>query len=150
MNVPDERSWSASAGRPIGDAPGDSQQASSARHAAEALFKPKAPAAPIQRASPTTDAAAGEQPSQRKPRILTSAKAEPEPRPGPETAAAAPSKTQGAAATERAAAIPTSEYPRIRTLATYGMTPEQVAELYQASLTEVRRIIGKLEARDQA
>src|SRR5258708_35687248 len=85
MNVPDERSWSASAGRPIGDAPGDSQQASSARHAAEALFKPKAPAAPIQRASPTTDAAGGAQTSQRQPPHLTKVQAEAEPRPRPRT-----------------------------------------------------------------
>src|SRR5229473_4860834 len=86
--------------------------------------------------------------SQRKPRILMSSKAEPEPRAEPEAAVAAPEISQ--ATTERAATIPGSEHRRIRTLVTYGMTPEQVAGLYEASLNEVRRIIGNREARKKA
>jgi len=89
-----------------------------------------------------------EQPSQRKPRILMSSKAEPEPRPEPEPPAAPPDTSQ--AATRRAASIPASEHGRIRTLVTYGMTPEQVAGLYEASLNEVRRILGNREALDKA
>ncbi len=149
MNVPDERPWSASASRQVDDAHSDSQHVNSARHAAEALFKPKAQAAPIRRPSPTSDAVASEQPPLRKPRILMSSKAEPEPRPAPETPAAAPAARQAAAA-QPAVSIPASEYRRVRTLATYGMTPEQVAELYEASLSEVTRIIGNREARNKA
>jgi len=127
----------------------------SARHAAEALFKPKERPAAIERPLPATDTPpatdappSSEQPSQRKPRILMSSKAEPEPRAEPAAAVAAPEISQ--ATTERAATIPGSEHRRIRTLVTYGMTPEQVAGLYEASLNEVRRIIGNREARKKA
>ncbi len=113
----------------------------SARHAAEALFKPKDRPAAIERPLPATD-------TPPKPRILMSSKAEPEPRPEPAAAVAAPEISQ--ATTERAAIIPGSEHRRIRTLVTYGMTPEQVAGLYEASLNEVRRIIGNREARKKA
>lgn len=147
--MPDERPWSASASRQVDDAHRDSQHVNSARHAAEALFKPKAQAAPLRHPSPTGDAVASEQPPQRTPRILTSSKAEPEPRPERETPDAAPAARQAAAA-QPAANIPASEYRRVRTLATYGMTPEQVAELYEASLNEVTRIIGTKEARNKA
>jgi hypothetical protein len=145
--VPDERPWSVSAGKQIDEAHSDRPQGSSARNAAEALFKPKAQAAPTAPTSPATGSAPSEQPVPRKPRILTSAKAEAESRPAPEPPGAAPEPER--AATERAK-IPASDYGRIRTLATYGMTPEQVAALYDASLGEVKRIIGDKEARDKA
>jgi hypothetical protein len=151
--VPDERPWSVSAGKPIDEAHGDRPQGGSARHAAEALFKPKAPAAsvppssPSSPSSPPTGAAPSEQPPPRKPRILTSAKAEVEPRPAPEPPVAAPEQER---TTSERASIPPSEYGRIRTLVTYGMTPDQAAALYGASLSEIRRIIGDKEARGKA
>jgi hypothetical protein len=150
--VPDERPWSVSAGKPIDEAHGDRPQGGSARHAAEALFKPKAPAAPVppsspaSPSSPATGAAPSEQPPPRKPRILTSAKAEVE-RPAPEPPVAAPEQER---TTRERASIPPSEYGRIRTLVTYGMTPDQAAALYGASLSEIRRIIGDKEARGKA
>lgn len=150
MNLPDERSWSGSAPSEADDAHTESQQVLSARHAAEALFKPKDQRARIERPLPSTNTPSSEQRSQRAPRILMSSKVGPEPRPEPETPASAPDERQRAATTERAAKIPASEYRRVRTLATYGMTREQVAELYDASLSEVRRVIGKGEGRNDA
>ena len=144
--MPDERPWSVSASRRTDDARSDSQQVISARHAAEALFKPKQ-AAKIGHPMPTHDTPPSrEQPSQRQPRILT--KAEPEPRREPETPGTTPNKRQ--TRTERAGKIPASEHGRVRTLATYGMTLEQVAELYEIGLSEVERIIGKGEGRNDA
>lgn len=147
--MPDERSWSGSASSHTDNAHSESQQVISARHAAEALFKPKTQAVPKERPLPAADTPpSSEQLSQRKPRILMSSKAYQEPHPEPEAPARAPDKTEAVATTERTAKIPASEYGRVRTLAAYGMTPEQVAELYEASLSEVGRIIGMGEARN--
>jgi hypothetical protein len=38
--------------------------------------------------------------------------------------------------------IPASEFARIRTLAEYGMTLEQLAEIYGVSVGEIERIVG--------
>ena len=41
-----------------------------------------------------------------------------------------------------ASVVPASQIGRIRTLARYGMTPAQVAELYDVTVAEIERIIG--------
>jgi len=142
INVPDERSWSAAGSKQADVVYSDNDQMITARRVAEALFKPRAQAKPAERSLPVTDVPApSEQPSQRKPRILVST--QPDFQAGTEAPASPANATQAAAKAERASKIPAGQYRRIRTLATYGMTLEQVADLYSASLGEVRRIVGK-------
>jgi hypothetical protein len=64
-------------------------------------------------------------------------------RPEPETSATLPIERQGGIISQPATDIPPSEYGRIRTLAKYGMTLEQLAELYEVALDEVKRIISR-------
>jgi hypothetical protein len=64
-------------------------------------------------------------------------------RPEPETPATVPIERQGGIISQPATDIPASEYGRIRTLAKYGMTLEQLAELYEVALDEVKRIISR-------
>ena len=111
--MPDERSWSGSAHRQTADAHNDSQHVISARHAAEALFKPKTQTAPLE---PSDTPASSDPLSQRRPRILTSSKMEPEPGPKVEAHAAAQSERQEVAKAEGPAKILASEYRRARTL----------------------------------
>ena len=123
------------------NAHGDSQQVLNALGAAQALFKPKVQAGSIEAQLPTTDGLAPtEQPTQRKPRISMASQEVPA-RPEPEIPATLPMKRQGAVERQPATEIPASEYSRVRTLAKYGMTVEQVARLYEVTLNEVRRII---------
>jgi len=113
-----------------------------ARKAAEDLFKPAHPSSdPGPTGQVANDSTPKEQQSRREPRIFTvpprlplspktdySVAAEPVRRP---TAAKRPAKT----------AVPPSQIGRVRTLATYGMTPKQVAELYGVSVDEINRIL---------
>jgi hypothetical protein len=51
-------------------------------------------------------------------------------------------KPQRVVAKRRAPKIPASEFGRIRMLAAYGMTLEQLAENYGVSLGEIESIVG--------
>lgn len=135
----DERALGVSADTKVADAHGSDHQVTSARHAAEALFKPKA-----QEGRPPTDdqPAPTEDARQRKPRILTASPATHVLRAAPEVPATLPNTQQKAVRRQRAAKILASDYNRIRTLATYGMTHEQIAELYEVPLSEVMKIVG--------
>jgi hypothetical protein len=42
-----------------------------------------------------------------------------------------------------ARSIPTSAYGRVRALVTYGMTADEVADLYGVPVSDVERIISK-------
>ena len=115
-----------------------------ARQAAEALFKPAPDGNDQERLQVTANARVAEQqPDQqprRQPRILTiaprlpaiaEAEAAPKPKPAP----------REPAAQRRRGAVPPSQIGRVRTLATYGMTTAQVAELYGVTLDEIERIL---------
>lgn len=118
---------------------GDSQEVLKARRLAEALFKAKAEPQSIEAQLPTTDGQPlTDQPTRRKPRILAASQSVPA-RLEPEISAA-----PGPAAVKRqpATEIPASEYRRVRVLATYGMSVEQVARLYDVTPKEVRRILS--------
>jgi hypothetical protein len=104
-----------------------SEQARSARAIADALFKPK-PAA--------TEDHLVEHAIVRHPRILN---VEPR-RDAGLREEAAPERVMDT--TEyRSAGIPRSQHARIQTLATYGMSISQVAELYEATVDEIERIV---------
>jgi hypothetical protein len=124
-----------------------------AREAAEALFRPRPPAAaatatpvsvsnlaPV--AQPRSQPPADQPPAARQPRILAAPpprRAEPEPVPVPEPApvpkAAAPSRP-------RQRRIPAGEHRRIATLVTYGMTAAEAAALYEVSVETIEKIVA--------
>ena len=112
-----------------------------ARQAAEALFKPTQESKDRELPEATgSNAGSTEQQSKRQPRIFTippqrpaTAEAEtpPEPKPSPREPATRPRGV-----------VPPSQIGRIRTLATYGMTKAQVAELYGVTVDQIERILG--------
>lgn len=59
-----------------------------------------------------------------------------------ETPAMARPKPRKVTTKRRAPKIPVSEFARIRTLAEYGMTLEQMAENYGGSVCEIESIVG--------
>jgi hypothetical protein len=121
---------------------GDGQHVHDALRAAQALFKPKAKAASTEAQVPPADGVPPtEQPAPRKARILMASQPVPA-QPEPETQAPLPIEEEGAAKKPQAKEIPASEYGRVRALAKYGMTVEQVAGTYEVSVDEVRRIIS--------
>jgi hypothetical protein len=116
-----------------------------AREAAEALFKPAGDGndrEPLQATGNNAGSAEPhpEQQPRRQPRIFTiaprlpataDAEAPPKPKPAP----------RGQPAQRRRAAVPPSQIGRVRTLATYGMTTAQVAQLYGVAVDEIERIL---------
>jgi len=124
------------------------QQAQTAREAAEALFKPKARNMPVGApiAETVSPRSQPEQHAPRKPRILsaTTAAAAPvdEAEPSPSTS----SRPRRAAPRRKARRIPTSAYGRVRALVTYGMTIDDVADLYDVSASEIERIVPARDA----
>jgi hypothetical protein len=112
-----------------------------ARQAAEDLFKraPHDTAAELAVSAPSGASPADPQP-RRQPRIFTippqmpkSAEAEPLPEPKP--------MPRKAVSRRPAGTIPASQVGRARALATYGMTQEQVADLYGVTVGEIARIL---------
>lgn len=112
-----------------------------ARQAAEDLFKPTHhEAEPGSPASPPNDAISGEQPVRREPRIFTLPPRMPVG--APAEASAEPKPMRRRPAERRSTgAVPPSQIGRVRALTNYGMTPAQVAELYDVTLGEIERII---------
>jgi hypothetical protein len=116
----------------------DREQVSKARMAAEALFRPKQQGVhvepPIATSTPPLDATT----SRREPRIIAmpmrevkaDASTDPEPKP------------RGEPIKQRASEVPASQHDRIRALTGYGMTLEQVADLYAVPVGEIKRIVG--------
>jgi hypothetical protein len=116
----------------------ETEQARDARKTADALFKPKqTPVVEDQNAR--SDASAGttvtsERPT---PRILAVLEPQPEPVLGVEPTA----EPQPRARKKQVSKISSSEHARIRTLATYGMTIAEVAEVYDVSEIAIERIV---------
>jgi hypothetical protein len=112
-----------------------------ARQAAENLFKPSRqvaeaglPAESPDRAMPT------DQPARRQPRIFNLP-----PRRYPDIQAEAPPEPKRMrrkpGAKPPVSIVPASQFGRVRALARYGMTPVQVAELYDVTVAEIERIL---------
>lgn len=111
------------------------------RQAAEELFKPTRRIEASPPPPSTSDGVAAEGPAQRQPRIFAlpprmalSVQREPAPEPKPARRKPAPRHP--------ARAVPPSQIGRVRTLTSYGMTPAQVAELYDVTVGEIERIIA--------
>jgi hypothetical protein len=112
-----------------------------ARKAAEDLFKPAHPSADPEPTGPVAnDSTPKEQRSQRQPRIFTVPPRLPL-NPKPDRSVVAEPVRRRAVARRPGKAVPPSQIGRVRTLATYGMTPKQVAELYGVSVDEINRIL---------
>ena len=114
------------------------------RQDAEDLFKPKPQTtrADLPKSAPS-DASSAETQPRRQPRIfaippavpISAAKVEP---------AAEPKQIRRKATAERETReIPVSQFGRVRTLTSYGMTPAQVAKLYGVAVGEIDRIIRR-------
>jgi hypothetical protein len=117
------------------------EKVSRARQAAEDLFKPARPNADADTTGPVPNGGAPyEQEPRRQPRIFTTPPRLP-PSPNVESPVAAQPMRQRAAAKQPARTVPPSQIGRVRTLATYGMTPVQVAELYGVTVTEIDRVL---------
>ena len=125
----------------------DREKLTSAREAAEALFRPKPPSEDraVADAAPIVSPAAEEGPGHT-PRVFTVAQppqvkpppAERHDTPAPVTAP----QTKPGRAKLRLTKVPASHHARIRTLATHGMTLEQVADHYGVGAGEIERILA--------
>lgn len=112
-----------------------------ARQAAEDLFKPtRHEVEAVTPAAAPNDVITTETRGRRQPRIfslpprvLPDVHAEPEAKPKP--------MPRRPIARQPAKRVPDSQIGRIRTLTRYGMTREQVAELYDVTVAEIERII---------
>ena len=115
------------------------EKISRVRQAAEDLFKRgQANAdAEVTRSAPN-DGAPAEQQQRRQPRIFT---VPPRLPPSPQVEAAVAAQPTRRKAVVRRPTVPPSQIGRVRALATYGMTPVQVAELYGVTPDEINRIL---------
>lgn len=109
-----------------------SEPISKAREAAEALFRPKQQLA----VDPSNGPASAESEIQRTPRIIPIPAAE------PHREAIAKPRTPRRETGSRIHKIPKSEYGRVRALASYGMTLDQVAALYGVPAKNVEPIVA--------
>lgn len=112
-----------------------------ARKAAEDLFKPAASSVDPEPTGPAAnDSMPQEQQSRRQPRIFTVPPRLPL-SPDPDHSVVAEPIRHRAVAKRPGTAVPPSQIGRVRALATYGMTPRQVAELYGVTVDEINRIL---------
>jgi len=107
----------------------DRERDRNARQTAEALFAPRRPLP-----EPIRDASAPTGEPVRKPRVLSVSSTAPYPRQERLAAAAGPTEQ----ATPK---IPKSQFARIRAWRRYGMTTQQVADVYGAAVGEIERIL---------
>jgi hypothetical protein len=110
-----------------------------ARQAAEALFRPAPRNADKEPPAATEKGASATEPQQqRQPRVFSA----PPRRPVSAQTENPPESVQRKMPSRRrTTAVPSSQIGRIRTLATYGMTHEQVAELYGVTVDEIDRVL---------
>ena len=117
------------------------EKTSRARQAAEDLFKRAQPEADAEVTRQTSNGGLPhEQEPRRQPRVFTAPPRLP-PRPQVEPPAAAEPAPRKTIAKHSTRTVPTSQIGRVRALATYGMTPLQVAELYGVTVGEIDRIL---------
>lgn len=124
------------------DARVDREKIDRARQNAEDLFKPRPQPRPVDTAAPAENSVPStEAQPRRQPRIFSALPAAPMKAAEVETPAQ-PKPTRLRRTLRRATGrIPASQFGRIRTLTSYGMTQAQVAELYSVSVEEIERIV---------
>jgi hypothetical protein len=112
------------------DRGGDREQTNDARQAAEALFAPKP--RPFKQLDQEIAPSAGD--PVRRPRVLTISP----------TVTSHPQEPEAPISRKRPVKpkIPKSQFARIRAWLRYGMTTEQVADVYGVPVDEIERILG--------
>ena len=128
------------------DARNDRERIDRARQEAENLFRPKQPA-PSTHAAEANGTSHSDVQSPRQPRVFRIAPVIPMATArddAPTTRGRAPRPRTERGATQRRATqrIPSSQFGRVRALADYGMTRQQVADLYGVGVDEVERILS--------
>jgi hypothetical protein len=119
----------------------DRQPAQTARQVAEALFKPKSQVAPVE--APTLPGATFPTLAEpRKPRIFSATPVTSPPADEPNAPVGSTATQRRSDTRRKAQRIPKSAHGRIKTLTTYGMTVEDVAELYGVPANEIARIVS--------
>jgi hypothetical protein len=119
-------------------------QVQTARQAAEALFRPKPQVTAVEaHVRPAASPIPSTEPdAPRKPGILSATPVTSDPAKEPE-AAVSPALTKGPTAPrQRAQKIPKTAHGRIKTLTMYGMTVEDVADLYGVPVSDIARIVS--------
>jgi hypothetical protein len=118
----------------------ETEQAHHAREAADAVFKPKQQAAvdEVEAGDAGATVAPAQQPP-RTPRVLMVRRLD-DPQPAPSEPTAEPRRL---ARRKHGPEIPPSEYRRIWTLAAYGMTTKEVAEVYGVGTRRIEHIVSK-------
>jgi hypothetical protein len=119
-------------------------QVQTAWQAAEALFKPKPHMAPVEaQVRPVASPIPSTEPdAPRKPRILSATPVTSPPTKEPKAPVSSTATQQRNDTRPKDRKIPKSAHGRIGTLTTYGMTIEEVAELYGVPVSEIARIVS--------
>ena len=126
------------------DARVDREKIDRARQNAEDLFKPRPQPEPVDTVAPAENSVPStESQPRRQPRIFRVLPAVPAKAAEVETPAPPKPTRLRRTATRETGTIPASQFGRIRTLTSYGMTEAQVAELYGVSIDEIERIVGE-------
>ena len=123
----------------------DRQKINRARQLAEDLFKPRQQT--LRTDAPTTapDAAsAAERLPRRQPRIFAIPPQMPTSAANVEPLTDQKQTRRRAAVRHQTREIPASQHGRVRAVTSYGMTREQVADLYGVAVDEIERIVSRL------
>ena len=121
----------------------DREQSNRTRQNAEDLFKPKPQTTRADvPTSAENDASSADHQPRRQPRIFATPLVVPMSTARVESAAEPIQLRRKTTAKRETREIPVSQFGRVRTLTSYGMTPAQVAELYGVTGGEIDRIIN--------
>jgi DNA-binding transcriptional regulator YiaG len=124
------------------DAHVDRDKIDRARKNAEDLFKPRPQPEPVDTVAPAENSVpSSEAQPRRQPRIFSALPAAPMKAAEVETRAQPKPTRLRRRIRRETGTIPESQFGRIRTLTSYGMTQAQVAELYGVSVDEIERIV---------
>jgi hypothetical protein len=126
------------------DARDDRQRINRARQVAEDLFKPQRQALHADAPTSAPDAASSaEQQPRRQPRIFSIPPQMPMREAKVEAETVQKQTRRRAAVRRETRKIPASQHGRVRALTSYGMTREQVADLYGITVDEIERIMSR-------
>jgi hypothetical protein len=114
-----------------------------ARQAAEDLFKPTQQDNGSDVLRPASAGTPAEPEPRRQPRIFAVPPRAPITAPVERPAGPKQIQRKAVATKHQTRAVPPSQVGRVRALTNYGMTPAQVADLYDVSLGEIERIIRR-------
>ena len=121
----------------------DRERSNRTRQNAEDLFKPKPQTTRADVPTAENDASSADHQPRRQPRIFAAPLVVRMSTARVESAAEPIQLRRKTTAKRETREIPVSQFGRVRTLTSYGMTPAQVAELYGVAVGEIDRIIRR-------